>query len=68
MAESKKGPGRPPKKKGSVRATDLRIPVNATEKALVMEAAESHGDAGMAAWARAVLLEAAKKQLKRKVK
>jgi len=42
--------------------TDLRIPVTAEQKALIM-AAIADEPSGFAAWARHVLLEAAKKRL-----
>jgi hypothetical protein len=40
--------------------TDLRIPVTSEQKALNSEATAEEPE-GMAAWARAILLEAAKK-------
>jgi len=42
--------------------TDLRIPVTAEQKVLIM-AAIADEPSGFAAWARHVLLEAAKKRL-----
>ncbi len=42
--------------------TDLRIPVTAEQKAVITEATADEPN-GMAAWARAVLLEAARKKL-----
>jgi hypothetical protein len=39
--------------------TDLRIPVTAEQKALILEATRNEPE-GMAAWARSVLLEAAR--------
>lgn len=41
--------------------TDLRIPVTAEQKALIVEATSDEPE-GMAAWARAVLMEAARKK------
>lgn len=45
--------------------TDLRIPMTAEQKQVVAEAI-SDEPSGMAAWARAVLLEAARKKLSKK--
>lgn len=42
--------------------TDLRIPVTAEQKALIVEATGDEPE-GMAAWARQVLLNAAKQKL-----
>jgi hypothetical protein len=42
--------------------TDLRIPVTSEQKALIVEATSDEPE-GMAAWARAVLLAAAKRKL-----
>jgi hypothetical protein len=42
--------------------TDLRIPMTSEQKTLVMDATKDEPE-GMAAWARAVLLAAAKKKL-----
>jgi len=42
--------------------TSLRIPVTSEQKALIDEAIRDEPE-GMAAWARAVLLDAAKKKL-----
>jgi hypothetical protein len=43
-------------------STDLRIPVTAEQKALIMEAI-SNEPGGLAAWARQVLLDAAQQRL-----
>jgi hypothetical protein len=51
---------RPPKDPKLRMDTDLRIPVTGDQKRLIAEAA-SEEPAGMAAWARSVLLEAAAK-------
>jgi hypothetical protein len=42
--------------------TDLRIPVTGEQKTLILEATSDEPE-GMAAWARAVLLAAAKRKL-----
>jgi predicted short-subunit dehydrogenase-like oxidoreductase (DUF2520 family) len=42
--------------------TDLRIPVTADQKEIIRQATADEPE-GMAAWARAVLLEAAKRRL-----
>jgi hypothetical protein len=42
--------------------TDLRIPVTSEQKAVIMEATSDQPE-GMAAWARGVLMEAARKRL-----
>ncbi len=56
----KKSPGRPKKVAALRRTADLRIPVTIDEKRLVEDAATASGaGAGMASWARAVLLRAA---------
>lgn len=56
----KKSPGRPKKSAALRRTVDLRIPVTIDEKRLVEDAANASGTAaGMASWARAVLLRAA---------
>lgn len=47
---------RPPKDEGERKDVDLRIPVTADQKELVMKAARL-SDADMAAWARPILLE-----------
>jgi len=44
--------------------TDLRIPLTSEQKALIDEATADEPE-GKAAWARALLLEAAKKKLAR---
>jgi hypothetical protein len=45
--------------------TDLRIPVTSEQKTLIQEATADAPE-GMAAWARAVLLEAAKKKVNKR--
>jgi hypothetical protein len=55
---AKKRPGRPPKKQAERKDVDLRIPVTADQKALIMRAARSEGT-DMAAWVRPILLLAA---------
>ena len=45
--------------------TDLRIPVTGEQKSVIAKAT-SDEPAGMAAWARTILLEAAKRKLARK--
>jgi hypothetical protein len=44
--------------------SDLRIPVTSEQKTLIQEATKDDVE-GMAAWARAVLLEAAKRRIAR---
>lgn len=52
-----------PRKEGRLRMdTDLRIPVTSEQKALIAEATSDEPE-GMAAWARAVLLRAAREKL-----
>ena len=52
-----------PRKDGRLRMdTDLRIPVTSEQKALISEAIADEPE-GMAAWARAVLLQAARKKV-----
>lgn len=52
-----------PRKSGRLRMdTDLRIPVTSEQKALIVKATSEEPE-GMAAWARAVLLETARKRL-----
>ena len=46
--------------------TDLRIPVTAEQKAVLVEATADEPQ-GFAAWARQVLVEAAKTRLKQKI-
>jgi len=55
---AKKRLGRPPKKQAERKDLDLRIPVTADQKALIMRAARAEG-ADMAAWVRPILLLAA---------
>jgi hypothetical protein len=56
---AKKRLGRPPKKQTERKDVDLRIPVTADQKALIMSAAQTEG-ADMAVWVRPILLLAAK--------
>ena len=52
-----------PRKEGRLRLdVYLRIPVTSEQKALIAEATSDEPE-GMAAWARAVLLEAARRKL-----
>lgn len=52
-----------PKKDPKLRMdVDLRIPVNADQKSLIVQAAEI-AQSDMAAWARQILLIAAKKEI-----
>ena len=44
--------------------TDLRIPLTSEQKQLIVEAVKDEPE-GMAAWARAILLDAAKRKLAR---
>jgi hypothetical protein len=45
--------------------TDLRIPLTSEQKARIVEATKDEPE-GMAAWARAILLDAAKQKLARR--
>lgn len=54
--------GRPPKDPTLRMNTDLRIPVTAEQKTLIMDAVADE-PAGFAAWARAVLLAAAQERM-----
>lgn len=49
---------RPPKDSSERKDVDLRIPVTAEQKELIVRAAQLEG-ADMAAWARPILLQAA---------
>jgi len=52
-----------PRKEGRLRLdTDLRIPVTSEQKALIQEATRDEVQ-GMAAWARIVLLDAARRKI-----
>jgi hypothetical protein len=52
-----------PRKEGRLRMdTDLRIPVTREQKQLIAEATREEPE-GMAAWARAVLLDAARNRI-----
>lgn len=53
---------RPPKDPHLRMATDLRIPMTQDQKQLMAEAT-SDEPSGMAAWARSVLMDAARKKL-----
>lgn len=54
-----------PRKNGRLRMdTDLRIPVTSEQKQLIQEATSEEPE-GMAAWARAILLEAARASIAR---
>jgi hypothetical protein len=53
---------RPPKKPADRKAYHLRVPLAANQRTLIEEAARL-ADADKAAWARAILLEAARKRL-----
>jgi hypothetical protein len=44
--------------------TDLRIPLTSEQKAIIAEATQEEPE-GMAAWARSLLLQAAKKRVAR---
>lgn len=61
MKTKRIGRGRPPKEKGERKDVDLRIPVTSDQKELVSEAAKRE-DMDMAAWARQILIDAAKRQ------
>lgn len=50
---------RPPKAESDRKNLDLRIPVTADQKELIAKAARLQGE-DMAAWARPILLEAAR--------
>lgn len=53
-----------PKKFGQLRLdTDLRIPLTREQKAVIVEATKGEPE-GMAAWARSILLNAAKRKVK----
>lgn len=54
--------GRPPKKKSLLMNVPLRIMLTAEQKELIVKAADGIG-VDMAAWARPILLEAAKKSV-----
>ena len=55
-----------PRKDGRLRMdTDIRIPVTSEQKKLLQEATRDE-PAGMAAWARSLLLSAARKQILKK--
>jgi hypothetical protein len=53
---------RPPKEPRLRMTTDLRIPVTAEQKQLISDAVADEPD-GMAAWARQVLIDAAKDRI-----
>jgi hypothetical protein len=54
--------GRPAKDPSERKTLDLRIPVTAEQKQVIADATHDEPD-GMAAWARAVLLHAARRKL-----
>jgi hypothetical protein len=55
-----------PTKDGRLRMDrDIRIPVTSEQKALIAEATADEAE-GMAAWARAVLLECARRKLSKR--
>ena len=54
--------GRPHKNETDRKSLDLRIPVTAEQKDTISQAAKASGD-DMAAWARPILLDAAKRLL-----
>lgn len=56
---------RPPKDPSLRMDADLRIPVTAEQKRLILDAV-ADDPAGFAAWARAILLEAAKERMDQK--
>lgn len=56
------GMARPPKQPAERKVYHLRVPLAANQRALIEEAARL-ADADKAAWARAILLEAARKGL-----
>lgn len=56
--------GRPRKAGRLLMDTDLRIPLTSEQKTLIQEATADEPE-GMAAWARTVLLEAAKRKASR---
>ena len=55
---------RPPKHGRLRMDTDLRIPVTSEQKALIAQATSDEPE-GMAAWARQILLDAAKRKVSR---
>jgi uncharacterized protein (DUF1778 family) len=59
---TKRPRGRPPKAEGERKDVDLRIPVTATQKELVVEAAALDGT-DMASWVRPIILRAAEERL-----
>ena len=58
---------RPPKKPAERKAYHLRVPLAAAQRALIEEAAQLAG-ADKAAWARAVLLHAARKRVEKRMR
>jgi hypothetical protein len=59
------GMARPPKKPADRKAYHLRIPLAANQRALIEEAAKLAGE-DKAAWARAVLLQAARQHVEKR--
>jgi hypothetical protein len=57
---------RPPKKPADRKAYHLRVPLAAGQRALIEEAAKLAGE-DKAAWARAVLLHAAQKRVRKSI-
>lgn len=54
-----------PRKAGALRMdTDLRIPLTTEQKKVIAEATKTEPE-GMAAWARSVLLDAAKRKIRK---
>ena len=58
------GMARPPKNGLMRMDRDIRIPVTSEQKALIVQATGDEPE-GMAAWARAVLVQAARKKIAR---
>jgi hypothetical protein len=62
MSTNPRPRGRPAKDPSDRKTVDLRIPVTADQKQLIVEATRDEPD-GLAAWARALLLAAARRKL-----
>jgi hypothetical protein len=62
-----RGMGRPRKNDALRMDTDLRVPMTAAQKAMLDEATADEPQ-GKAAWARAVLIEAARRKIARRGK
>lgn len=54
---------RPTKEPAQRRSTHLRVPVTEAERAIIMEAIANEPD-GFAAWARSLMLQAAREKVK----